>query len=87
MHIYHTGIHQGDVEASKPNHRMKTKVLEHCIADEQALQILLRDADGNELEVLKFREMKSACDINPGENAVLECSVVQRGRETEHGRR
>ena len=87
MHINRTDIRRGDVEATEPIHRMKTKVLERCTADEQALQILLRDADGNELEVLKFREMKSARDIDPGENAPPKCSAVQRGREAEHGRR
>ena len=56
------------MEATEPIHHMKmTTILERCTADEQALQILLRDADGNELEVLKFREMKSARDIDPGE--------------------
>ena len=78
---------QGDVEATKPIHRMKTKVLERCTADEQALQILLPDADGNELEVLKFRKMKSARDIDPGENAPPKCSAVQRGHEAERGQR
>ena len=87
MHINRTDIRRGDVEATEPIHRMKMKVLEHCTADEQALQILLRDADGNELEVLKFREMKRAHDIDPGENAPPECSAAQRGCEAEHGRR
>ena len=84
MHINCMDIHRGDVEATEPIHRMKTKVLKHCAADEQALQILLRDADDNELEVLKFRKMKSARDIDPGENAPPKCSAVQRGREPEH---
>ena len=65
MHINRTDIRRGDVEATEPIHRMKTKVLEHCTADERALRIVLRDADGNDLEVLKFREMKSARGINP----------------------
>jgi hypothetical protein len=86
MHINHTDIRRGDVEATEPIHRMKTMVLEPCTADEQALQIFLRDADDNELEVLKFREMKSARDIDPRENALPECSAAQRGREAEHGR-
>lgn len=64
---------------------MKTKVLKRCTADEQALKILLQDKGGNELEVLKFREMKSARGMDPGENAPPECSAVQRGREVEHG--
>jgi hypothetical protein len=55
------------------------KVLERCTADEQALQIHLQDADGHELEVLKFREMRSARDINPGENALPECSAALHG--------
>ena len=55
-----------------------------CTADEQALQILLQDADDNELEVLKFREMKSTCGT--GENAPTECSAAQHGRGVEHGR-
>ena len=87
MHINRTDIHRGDVEATEPIHHMKTKVLEHCTADEQALQVLLRDADGNMFEVLKFREMKSARGIHPGENALPECSVAQHEREAEHGRR
>ena len=87
MHIHRTDIRRGDLEATEPIHRMKTKVLERCTANEQALQILLRDANGNELEVLKFREMKSAHGIDPGENAPPECSTAQRGREVEHGRR
>ena len=87
MHINRTDIRRGDVEATEPIHRMKTKVLKRCTADEQALQILLRYADDNELEVLKFREMKSARGINPGENALSECSTAQRECEAEHGRR
>ena len=87
MHINRTGIHRGDVEATEPIHHIKTKVHEHCTADEQALQILLRDADGNELEVLKFREMKSASGIDPVENAPPECSAAQRGHEAKQGRR
>ena len=83
MHINRTDIRRGDVEATEPIHRMKTKVLKRCTADEQALQILLRYADDNELEVLKFREMKSARDINPGEKALPERSAAQRGREVE----
>ena len=87
MHINRTDIRRGDVEATEPIHRMKMKVLECCTADEQALQILLRDADGNELEVLKFREMKSARDIVLAENASPECSTAQRGCKAKHGRR
>ena len=66
---------------------MMTKVLESCTADEQALQILLRDADDNELEVLKFREMKSARDIDSGKMHCLNvarCSVGTR-RNTDGG--
>ena len=87
MHINRTDIRRGDVEAIEAIHPMKTKVLEHCTADEQALQILLRDADGNDLEVLKFREMKSVHGIDSGENAPPECSAAQRGCEAEHERR
>ena len=60
---------------------MKMKVLKHCTTDDQALQIFLQDADDNEHEVLKFREMKSKRRTDPGENAPPECSVAQRGRE------
>ena len=69
------------MEPTEPIHCLKTKVLKSCTTDEQALQILLRDADDNELEVLKFREMKSARGIGQGENAPPECSAAQHGRE------
>ena len=52
MHINSTDIRRGDVEATEPIHHMKTKVLERCIANEQVLQILLQDANDNDLEVL-----------------------------------
>jgi hypothetical protein len=87
MHINRTGIHRGDVEATEPIHHLKTKVHEHCTAAEQMLQILLRDANANELEILQFREMKSGRGINLGEKALSERRATQHGREAESGRR
>ena len=68
-------------------HHLKTKVLERCTAAEQALHILLVDADAHELEVLQFRELKSCRGVNLGENALHEPSTAQCGREAQRGQR
>jgi hypothetical protein len=43
----------GDVEATQPIDRLKTKVLECSTAMEQALHVTIWEADGDELEVLQ----------------------------------
>jgi hypothetical protein len=66
---------------------LKTKVLECGTATEQALHVILGDADVDELEVLKLREQKSGLGINQGEMIVHEPGMAQRGREAENGQR
>ena len=43
----------GDVQGTRPIHRLKTKELECSTAAEQALHVILWDADDDELEVLQ----------------------------------
>ena len=43
------------MQGTRPIHRLKTKELECSTAAEQALHVILWDADGDELEVLQFR--------------------------------
>ena len=43
----------GDVEGTRPIHRLKMKELKCNTAAEQALHVILWDADGNEFEVLQ----------------------------------
>ena len=41
------------MQGTRPIHRLKTKELEFSTAAEQALHVILWDADGDELEVLQ----------------------------------
>ena len=41
------------MQGTRPIHRLKMKELECSIAVEQALHVILWDADGDELEVLQ----------------------------------
>ena len=75
------------MDATHPIDRLKMKVLECGTTMEQALHVILGDADGDELEVLKSREQKSGLSINRGEMAVHEPGMAQCGREAEHGQR
>jgi hypothetical protein len=52
FHINLLNIRRGDVDATEPGYPLKTKVLKRCTVAEQALQILLRDGDPKELQVL-----------------------------------
>ena len=45
--------HGGDVEATQPIDRLNMKVLERSTAAEQALHVIVGDADGDELKVLQ----------------------------------
>ena len=74
------------MEATQPIDHLKMKVLECNIAAEQALHVLLGDADGDELEVLLLREKKSGRLINREQMAVHEPGDPQCGREAERGR-
>ena len=74
------------MEATQPIDRPKTKILECSTAAEQALHVILGDADGDELEVLQSREKKSGRIINQGQMAVHEPGDPQCGREAERGR-
>jgi hypothetical protein len=75
------------VDATHPIDRLKTRVLECGTVAEQELHVILGDAYGDDLEVLKLREQKSGLGINRGEMAVHEPGKAQRGREVEHGQR
>ena len=54
------------MEATQPIDSLKTKVLERSTTAEHALHVLLRDADGDKLEVLQPREKRSGHVINLG---------------------
>ena len=73
------------MEGTQPIDHLKTKVLECSTAAEQALHVILGDADGDELEVLQSREKKSGRVINRGQMAVHEPGEAQHGREAERG--
>ena len=73
------------MEATQPIDCLKTKVLECSTTVEQALHLILGDADGDELEVLQSRDKKSGRIINRGQMAVHEPGEPQRGRKAERG--
>ena len=55
IHTNCSETHGGDVEATQPIDRLNMKVLKCSTATEQALHVVVGDADGDELKVRQSR--------------------------------